>query len=214
MDRTEVTGQRRWWAKVILAILVLDVLLAFIVLISNGYTWQNVSERLVGRGVKAMTQGLIGPGTASGIGNDLSMDKLMPGDIILGGKPGATYGEFTHAAIYEGEGWAWQGWLSLGVSRMRVSDFRSYDRAAILRVDAPYSERLQAVEEVSRYEGKVFYSLAFKPGMRLWNCSKIVWEPYHKLGYDLDSQQDLWITPDSIYRSPRAEVIEEAGGVW
>ncbi|MGI6549661.1 MAG: hypothetical protein ACOX4Q_06410 [Syntrophomonadales bacterium] len=80
--------------------------------------WQNVSSKVAGQGVMALAEGNLGPGVPSGRGNNLDLSDLEPGDILLGGNDGSTYGRFTHAAIYEGEGLAWQGWLSTGVSQV------------------------------------------------------------------------------------------------
>lgn len=192
-------------------LLVLDLILALVIMGINGYNWQNTSSRVMGQSIKALAQGHFGSGIPSGRGNDLDLSVIQPGDILLGGYDGATYGKFTHAAIYEGEGIAWQGWLSSGVSRVRIERFLDYDRACILRVNTDSENRRQAVEMVAGWDGQLFYPLVFKPGDRVWNCTKIIWEAYRRLGLDLDAGDDLWITPDNIYRSPRVSVIAQSG---
>jgi len=192
-------------------LLLLDIILAVFIMGINGYTWQNTPSRVVGQGVKALAEGHLGPGIPSGRGNDLNLNDLQPGDILLGGNNGSTYGQFTHAAIYEGEGIAWQGWLSTGISQVRVERFRGYDRACILRVKTSPQNRQQAVETVAAWNGQLFYPLVFKPGDRVWNCTKIIWEAYHRMGLDLDSGQDLWVIPDNLYQSPLVSIIAQDG---
>lgn len=192
-------------------LLLLDLILALFIMGINGYNWQNTSSRVMGQAIKALGQGHLGSGIPSGRGNQLDLSVIQPGDILLGGYDGATYGKFTHAAIYEGEGVAWQGWLSSGVSRVRIERFRHYDRACILRVITNSENRQQAVEMVADWDGQLFYPLAFKPGDRVWNCTKIIWEAYRRLGLELDSGHDLWITPDNLYRSPLVSVISQDG---
>lgn len=192
-------------------LLLLDIVLAVFILGINGYTWQNVSSKVAGQGVMALAEGNLGPGVPSGRGNNLDLSDLEPGDILLGGNDGSTYGRFTHAAIYEGEGMAWQGWLSTGVSQVRVERFRGYDRSCILRVRTTSENRRQAVETVATWSGQLFHPLAFKPGDRVWNCTKIIWEAYRRLGLNLDSGHDLWVIPDNMYQSPLVSIIAQDG---
>lgn len=192
-------------------LLLLDIILALVIMGINGYNWETTPSKVVGQGVKALIQGRLGPGVPSGRGNHLPLDDLEPGDILLGGNNGSTYGQFTHAAIYEGGGMAWQGWLSTGVSQVRVERFRGYDRSCILRIKTTPQNRQQAVEEIANWGGQVFYPLVFKPGERVWNCTKIIWEAYHRLGFDLDAGQDLWVIPDNLYQSPLVTIIAQDG---
>jgi ATP/maltotriose-dependent transcriptional regulator MalT len=88
---------------------------------------------------------------------------------------------------------------------------RDYDRACILRSKTTLKNRRQAVATVANWNGQVFYPLVFKPGDRIWNCTKIIWEAYHRLGLDLDSGRDLWIVPDNLYQSPLVTIVAEDG---
>jgi len=191
--------------------LLLDLLLGGLILAINGYTWHTAPSMTVGQGIKAIARGSVGPGVPSGRGNHLPLNDLRPGDILLGGNDGSTYGSYTHAAIYAGAGRAWQGWLSTGVSPVAATRFREYDRACILRVKTDPRKRLQAAAMVGSWEGQVFYPLAFKPGDRIWNCTKIIWEAYRRMGLDLDAGRDLWVTPDNFYRSPLVTIVAEDG---
>lgn len=152
-------------------------------------------------------QGRVGSGYFGGSGNQIDFSMLKPGDILLGGKPGGAYGHFTHAGLYLGEGQVIEGYVDCGVTRQEVECYHRYDWACILRVKAPDDVRKKAVEYASRQEGKLFYPGAFKPGERYWNCTKLIWAAYYRQGIDLDSGQDLWITPDAICHSSWVMVV-------
>lgn len=205
---------RKLGLNLILGLLVVDVLLALLILGLNGYNGRIASSTVVGQGIKAISQGQVGSGAPSGYGNQLDLGDLMPGDILLGGNRGSTYGAFTHVALYAGEGQAWQGWLTLGISKVDAVKFRGYDRACILRVAATPDQRQTVLREVESHQGDLFFPLPFKSGERIWNCSKIIWLPFNKLGIDLDSNQDIWVTPDSMYESPLVQIIAEDGEIW
>lgn len=180
-------------------------------MLANGYDHSNIERRVVGQGMANLMRGWIGPGIPTGRGNSLSLYLLEPGDIILGGNQGSTYGYYTHAALYQGEGRAWEGWLSTGIREMKVARFLNYDWACILRVKTDSAVRNQAVSYVAEHRGGLFFPLAFKSGERIWNCTKIIWKAYQRQGVDLDAGQDLWVTPDNLYHSPLVEIITESG---
>jgi uncharacterized protein YycO len=197
----------------IISLLLLDVILALVILGLNGYTGSNISHRIVGQGSERLAQGYFGSGEPSGQGNQISFDRLKPGDILLGGNNGATYGQFTHAAIYQGAGLAWQGWLTTGVSTVPVSVFRTYDRACILRVKIDDRLRKKALRYAVEHRGRLFYPLVFKPGERIMNCTKLIWQAFLKQGVDLDRGNDIWVTPDNIYHSGQVDVIAQWGDI-
>lgn len=145
-------------------------------------------------------------------GNRIAFDELEPGDIILGGYPGCAYGRFSHAAIYIGDEQVVEGYLDTGITINSVQHFWDYSEIALLRVNAAEEVKLAAAEYARQNEGDMFFALAFKPGDRIWNCTKILWMGYMKQGIDLDSVGDIWIAPDSFYNSPWVEVIAERGG--
>lgn len=192
-------------------VLLADLLLITAVLGFNGYLSGRVQDGLVNIYLHSIANGHAGTGMPTGRGNSINLALLQPGDIILGSNPGCAYGYYTHAAIYTGGGRALEGWLT-GIRSIDVRRFWTYDRACILRVKTTPAVRQKAAQMAMRMDGGLFFPLAFKPGERVWNCTKTIWKAYAVQGIDLDSRGDLWVAPDSIYRSPRVMVVAESGG--
>ncbi|HHV75779.1 MAG TPA: hypothetical protein GXX39_00190 [Syntrophothermus lipocalidus] len=190
--------------------LTLVLLICSILSVNTGYV-KRLPETVAAAYVRSAFQGRVGSGHFWGTGNSLDFALLQPGDILLGGKPGGAYGHFTHAGLYLGEGQVMEGYVDCGITRQAVEHYHQYDWICILRVKASEQARKKAVEYACQQEGKVFYPGAFKPGERYWNCTKFIWGAYHREGIDLDSGQDLWITPDSIYNSPNVVVVAREG---
>lgn len=161
-----------------------------------------------------LRRGNIGYGSESrSPGNDISFAGLEIGDIIVGGYPDCAYGRFSHAAIYIGDGRVVEGYLDSGITVNPVGHFRDYSEAALLRVNAPEKIKLAAADYARQNEKEMFFPLAFKPGERIWNCTKIIWSAYMKQGIDLDSIGDIWIAPDSFYHSPWVSILDERGSL-
>lgn len=154
-------------------------------------------------------QGNIGFGLAGFYNNQMSFEGLEPGDLVLGGYPDCAYGRFSHAAIYLGNGQVAEAYAEVGVLVSSVQHFHSYSQVCLLKVDAAPEIKQKAVAYVMGKRGELFYPIAFKPNERIWNCTKIMWKAYDDQGVDLDSSNDIWITPDSLYRSSRVTVIRE-----
>lgn len=151
-------------------------------------------------------------GSNSGKGNNLDLNLAKPGDILLGGKPGTGWGHFSHAALYLGDGYILQGFVDWGVTLGKAQRYHEYDWACILRVKVSPEGKFKAINYALEQRSKAFHILALKPGERYWNCTKIVWAAYKKAGVNLDSKNDLWITPDAIFNSPNVEVVASEGG--
>lgn len=154
-------------------------------------------------------QGRLGFGLAGYYNNQMPFEGLEPGDLVLGGYPDCAYGRFSHAAIYLGNGQVAEAYAEVGVMVSSVQHFHSYSQVCLLKVDAAPEIKQKAVEYVMSRQGALFYPIAFKPGERIWNCTKIMWKAYADLGVNLDSSNDIWVTPDAFYRSPRVTVIRE-----
>ena len=154
-------------------------------------------------------QGRIGYGSVGYYGNMLDLSDLEPGDIILGGYPQCAYGRFSHAAIYVGDGQVIEGYVDLGITQQSVEHFWSYSEISLLRIKAPSDQKQAAVDYAKSHLGELFYPVAFKPGERIWNCTKIIWEAYRQQGINLETQGDIWISPDEFYNSPWVEIIRE-----
>lgn len=161
--------------------------------------------------LRSAQQGDFVTGTFSGQPNRLDFTQLQIGDILLGGNPGGSYGHFVHAGIYLGQGQVLEGYVDCGLNRQPVEHYRNYDWACILRLKLPADAREAAAEYARQREGRIFYPMAFKPGERYWNCTKIIWAAYGEQGIDLDPFNDLWVTPDAFYQSPWVEVVDWEG---
>jgi uncharacterized protein YycO len=161
--------------------------------------------------IASAREGKIGYGFNQYYGNDISFADLEPGDIILGSYPGCAYGEYSHAAIYIGNGQVAEGYVDLGINVQPVGHFREYQKVCLLRVEAPMETKTAAVEYVLDHLGEMFYPVAFKDGDRFWNCTKIMWKAYYEQGLDLDYTQDVWVAPDVFYNSPHIVLLREKG---
>lgn len=171
-------------------------------------------DGLVRTYVRSAISGNFGYGFPLNQRNDISFEGLEPGDIILGAFPNCAYGRYSHAAIYLGEDHIIEGYADLGIVRQPIEHFREYSQICLLRVEAEPAVKEAAVSYVSEHLGQVFYPVAFKSGQRTWNCTKIMWKAYQILGIDFDDNNDLWVSPDSIYDSRHVTVIRENGLLW
>jgi uncharacterized protein YycO len=139
--------------------------------------------------------------------NQLDFSQLQPGDIILVGNAGGSYGRYTHAAIYVGNDQAIDMYISTGVYLTSLDAYHDYRWAAILRVKATKTQKVAAVDYSLKQLGLPFFILAPRNNDGLWYCSKLVWQAYARQGIDLDPYQDYWITPDDLQDSPKIQLI-------
>lgn len=190
--------------------LLLGLLVCSVLLANPGYM-RRFPETVATAYFRSVFQGRVGSGYFGGTGNSLDFSVLRPGDILLGGKPGSSYGHFTHAGLYLGKGEVLEGYVDCGITREDVGHYHRYDWVCVLRVKSPEQVRVRAVQYALQQEGKVFYPAAFKPGERYWNCTKFIWAAYYRQGIDLDSGKDMWVTPDAIYKSPHVVVVVKEG---
>lgn len=203
-----------WVSKFnILIFPLLTVILAFAIYSDNRQVFANQDSSMYTY-INNLRYGNIGYGSeSSSQGNNISFDELEIGDIIVGGYPGCAYGRFSHAAIYIGNGQVIEGYLDTGISIHSIEHFWDYSQIALLRVEAADEVKLAATEYAKQNEGDMFFSLAFKEGDRIWNCTKIIWQAYMEQGLDLDSVGDIWVAPDSFYNSSKVTIIEERGNI-
>ncbi|NLJ72514.1 MAG: hypothetical protein GX333_05850 [Syntrophomonadaceae bacterium] len=153
--------------------------------------------------------GDIGYGIEGKYGNNISWEDLEVGDILLGGYPNCSYGRFSHAGVYMGNNLVVEGFGDLGITIQPIYHYLEYSEIALLKVNTSMEIKEKAVEYMVAQAGGLFYPVAFKPGERIWNCSKIIWLAYYNLGIDLDFTDDIWIAPDIFYDSPYTTVIRE-----
>ncbi len=143
--------------------------------------------------------------------NRISFADLEPGDILVGGYPKCSYGRFSHAGIYIGDNLVMESYGDLGVTTQPINHFWDYSEIALLKVEVSPEIKNNAIDYIKNYEGGLFYPVAFKPGDRIWNCTKIIWKAYLEQGIDLDENKDIWVTPEAFYHSSWTTVIREKG---
>lgn len=186
-------------------------LLASAILLSNPGYIMSFPQTSAHMYFQNLLQGKSSTGVFAGRENNLDFSLAEPGDIMLAGDHDSCYGHFTHAGIYLGHGLVLEGYVDCGVSRQQQDHYLDYDWACIMRVKLPREQRLAALNYALKQEFKTFYPVAFKSGERYWNCTKLIWSSYLTQGVDLDSNNDLWVTPDSIYKSPMLEKVASSG---
>ncbi|HZK43491.1 MAG TPA: hypothetical protein VFC73_04315 [Syntrophomonadaceae bacterium] len=158
-----------------------------------------------------LQKGHFGFGLEANYNNQISFEGLEPGDILLGGYPKCGYGRFSHTGIYLGDNLVLESYGDLGITIQPIYHYWDYSEIALLKVNTTKDIKEKVVNYVRKYEGGLFYPVAFKPGDRFWNCSKIIWKAYLKEGIDLDDSGDLWTAPEIFYYSPWTTVIREKG---
>lgn len=160
----------------------------------------------------AAGRGELGSGKFGGKPNNLDLSLLQPGDILLGGNPGSSYGLFTHAGLYVGNSQVVDMYISTGVYLTEAKNYqRYYNWAAILRVKASPDQKRAAVDYALTQVGKPFFILAPKKENGLWYCSKLIWQAYLTQGIDLDALNSYWVLPDSFWFSPQVQVLYFTG---
>ena len=155
-------------------------------------------------------KGHFGTGNFSSTPNNLDLSILEPGDILLGGNPGGSYGHYTHAGIYIGNNRVVTMYTSTGVYLEPPSAYHRYHWAAVGRVKASPQQKKEAVSYCRSQVGSPFYILSPKAEDGLWYCSKLIWYAYLKQGIDLDPLNSYWVLPDAFVQSPHVQILEKA----
>lgn len=155
-------------------------------------------------------KGNFGVGNFSGTPNNLDLSVLEPGDIILGGNPGASYGHYSHAGMYVGNNQVVTMYTTTGVYLEQPAAYHRYQWAAVARVTAEAQQKKEAVSYCRSQVGAPFFILTSKAEDGLWYCSKLIWFAYWKQGLDLDPFNSYWVIPDAFVHSPHIQVITKA----
>lgn len=164
------------------------------------------------RVLAAAGRGDFGIGDFDNVPNSLDLSALQPGDIILGGNPGGSYGRYTHSGFYIGNDQVVDMYTSDGVYVDSAESYHDYTWAAILRVKASPEIRAAAVNYVKQQVGAPFFILAPKSDDGLWYCSKLSWYAYYRSGIDLDAfHNSYWVVPNAILYSPETSLVSFAG---
>ena len=160
----------------------------------------------------AASRGDFGIGDFDNVPNGLDLSNLQPGDIILGGNPGGSYGRYTHSGFYIGNDQVVDMYTSDGVYVDSAETYHDYTWAAILRVKASPEIKAAAVSYVEQQIGAPFFILAPKSDDGLWYCSKLAWYAYYRNGIDLDAfHNSYWVVPSALLFSPETSLVSFAG---
>lgn len=152
-------------------------------------------------------RGNFGTGNFSGTPNKLDLSLLEPGDILLGGNPGGSYGRYTHAGLYIGDSQVVTMYTASGIYLEQPAAYHRYQWAAIVRVKASPVQKRAAVSYCRSHVGGAFFILTPKTENGLWYCSKLIWLAYLKQGIDLDPFNFYWVIPDAFFHSPNVDII-------
>lgn len=190
----------RWlkWGSLVFALLI----------IYNVVTMRPGTKELWGIMIDRLQMGYFGVGNWDGEANEFDFSQLEPGDIVLGGNTGSSWGHWTHAALYLGDGEVMETFLRPGVSPEPVTRYNEYySHAGALRVKAPKEVKEKAVQMARELQGRSFYLLSPRENDSYLYCTKVVWYVYKQQGIDLDPEGGFWVVPDRIFESPHVEPI-------
>lgn len=187
--------------------------LALVLLLAYNTVTMTAATRELWRFMFArLDEGAFGVGHWDGSRNEFDFSQLEPGDIVLGGNTGSSWGHWTHAALYLGDGEVMETFLQTGVAPEPVTRYNVYySHASALRVNLPPAVKAEAVARARALQGKPFYLLAPRGSRSLFYCTKVVWYAYKEAGVDLDPDGAYWVVPDSITRSPWVTPIAPKG---
>lgn len=192
---------QRWlkWATLALGVLLLWN--AVTMTPGTASLWRLMFSRL-------RNEGAFGVGVWNGNRNEFDFSQLEPGDIVLGGNTGSSWGHWTHAALYLGNGKVMETFLQTGTRPEPVTRYNEYySHAGALRVKLPREQKEKAVAEARKLIGQPFYLLASRKSSALFYCSKVVWYAYKQVGVDLEPDGAYWIVPDRVAQSEFVEPI-------
>lgn len=170
------------------------------------------TRELWGVMIGQLRRGYVGVGIPGQNGFDFRTAGLEPGDIVLGGNPGTSWGHWTHAALYVGDGLVADTLLRHGVHLQPVERFaRAYQQAGVLKVHLPAEVKARAVRYALAAVGKPFNLLSGRRSGNWFYCTKLAWFAYHQAGYDLDPLGGHWVVPDRFTRSPAVRLTASPG---
>lgn len=195
-------------------ILIITIIIIIIVIslylaqrIENYYQTRDKYPPLLIQLLASAGRGDFGTGQFSGTPNQLDLSQLQPGDILLGGNPGGSYGHYTHAGLYIGNNQVVTMYTASGVYLEKPTAYHRYQWAAIVRVKASPSQKRAAVSYCRSQVDSPFFILTPKTDNGLWYCSKLIWLAYLKEGIDLDPFNFFWVIPDAFIYSQKAKLI-------
>jgi hypothetical protein len=136
---------------------------------------------------------------------------LELGDVIVAGHAGSTYGYFSHVSLITGPDQTLGQHPAYGIDLMPLATLVGYDDVRVLRAELSAAQRREVAAFVRGLDGAPFNVLALKEDAYWWNCSKVVWAAFRRVGIDLAPERDL-VVPDDIAASPRLRVVRAFRG--
>jgi hypothetical protein len=137
----------------------------------------------------------------------IAVGLLEPGDIILGGNPGAVYGAWSHATIVLDDGRVLAQDLLRGIDQEAIAGLEWYDRLRVLRPRIPAAVRAAAARAAQRRIGAVFNLVAHPGDPWQLSCARCVADAYRDQGVDITDGR-FWVTPDALADGPGERIID------
>lgn len=126
---------------------------------------------------------------------------LRPADIILCHNPKGSYGYWTHAALYVGDGWALDSCdFAKGTELKPVEQYSKYAGMLILRPQLTHAARDDILQTALQQVGKPYDPFSTISDTRTEYCSKLIWQVFQQNGITLCPKW-AWIVPDDLSRS-------------
>lgn len=98
-----------------------------------------------------------------------------------------------------------------------ISKWQNYSTLKVIRLKDTNTHRLNeiakyAAEKLSGIKYDIFAPKRYDDAIpKSENCAQIIWQAYHRFGYDIDSNRGTIVTPSDIARSKLLEVIQING---
>ncbi|QGT98848.1 hypothetical protein SYNTR_0255 [Candidatus Syntrophocurvum alkaliphilum] len=187
------------------------IFLTTIIFFDNIHLLSKKNDSIINTYIQGAKEGNYGYGNPTNANNNINFEKLILGDILLGGWENCAYGRFSHAGLYIGNNMVLESYIDYGVTLNPVQHYTNYPEIAILRVNADKKVRQNAVDYALKKENRMFFPLSFKNSQRYFNCTHIIWLAYNKQGVNLDENNDILVAPDDYYYSTLTKVLEDKG---
>ncbi len=159
-------------------------------------------------------------GTGAWTGQPIAIDpeRLEPGDILLGARPGSPYGYWTHVALCLEPGLFLGQDLHTGfyletleqLLTRRGTGGPAYQHVKVMRVRCDRAVRQRAAAFARTMLEITFHTMAHKRDPRIATCATAVWKAYAREGIDLVPARTL-LVPADFAGGEQLELVLETG---
>ncbi|MCL6549309.1 MAG: hypothetical protein K6T30_10435 [Alicyclobacillus sp.] len=133
--------------------------------------------------------------------NHADFSILQPGDVIVCHNPEGSYGYWTHAVLYTGDGKAMDSCdFVYGTTLMPLAKYHHYAQVLILRPHLPTSARRAVVQTALRETGKPYDPFEPLSDRHSQYCTKLIWQVFRAHGLPVCPAK-RWLVPDDLARS-------------